>query len=240
MSDTQETENVDAPAEESQEATEAANGEPTAPVKKVKASYACLCQSYEVADPADADSVFTTGCEQTTNSVFAQGHDARLVSFLVDGHFDGYQLRRATAQGIELYATPADAVAHVSDALRDKATKATANRQAKAEAKAKATAEREAKKAEAKAAKEKAAADKAAAKEASAAKGPKATGAEVVAGSSEGDQTPLGDGEVKIKVGRWEYNATIDEDGNATYVDGKGETQTVERDGYRVLEIAGV
>lgn len=202
------------------EATEAPAEEKAAP--KGKQPHDCLCQSYEVADPKDADSVFTTGCEQTTKSVFAQGHDARLVSFLVDGHFDGYQLRQIIDGKTTVYAVPADAVAHVSEPLRLKAEKATDNRTARDKAKADAKEAREAKKAEAKAAKEKAAAEKAAAKEANA---PKATGAEVVAGSTEGDQTPLAEGEVKIKVGRWEYNATIDDEGNAHYVDGSGEEQ---------------
>lgn len=213
------TDVTEAVAEQTEE-TEAPAEEKAAP--KGKQPHDCLCQSYEVADPKDADSVFTTGCEQTTKSVFAQGHDARLVSFLVDGHFDGYQLRQIVDGKTTVYAVPADAVAHVSAPLKAKAEKATDNRTARNQAKADAAADREKKKAEKKAAKEKAAAEKAAAKEANA---PKATGAEVVAGSTEGDQTPLAEGEVKIKVGRWEYNATIDDEGNAHYVDGSGEEQ---------------
>jgi hypothetical protein len=221
MTDVTEQTETEAPAE--QAAPTEAPAEAKAP--KGKQPHDCLCQSFEVADPKDEDSVFTTGCEQTTKSVFAQGHDARLVSFLVDGHFDGYAIRQVVDGVAQTFPTPADAVAKVSTPLRDKALKATENREARDKAKKDAADAREAKKAEAKAAKEKAAADKAAAKEAAKTDGPKATGAEVVAGSEEGDTTPLAEGEVKIKVGRWTYNATIDDEGNANYTDGSGEAQ---------------
>lgn len=220
-------------------ATETPEEEKPKTAKAAKEPHACFCQGFEVADPQDADSVFTTGCEQTTKSMFAQGHDARLVSFLVDGHFDGYQIRHYADGAYTVYPTPADAAALASEPLRAKAEKATENRQAKLDAKAQATAEREAKKA----AKAQEKADAKAAKEAEKAEkanAPKATGAEVVAGSAEGDQTPLAEGEVKIKVGRWEYNATIDDEGNAHYVDGSGEEQVRAPGVFQVLAAAGI
>lgn len=193
----------------------------------------CACQTFELVGKDDPDEVFKTDCGRTTKSVFAQGHDARLVSFLVDGYMDGYALRRVVNSTASSYATPADAAGTVSEALRNKAATATVNAQAKAAAKAAKAKERADAKQAKQAEKAKAAADKAAKKAEKA--GPKATGAEVVAGSAEGDTTPLADGQTKIKVGRWEYNATIDEDGNATYTDGSGEEHVIERDGYRVL-----
>lgn len=200
----------------------------TQPPKTPKQPHSCLCSSYEVVGASGE--AFTTGCEATTFSTFAQGHDARLVSFLVDGHFDGYAIQQVTAEGTVTHANPEAAAKVASAALGEKARKATETRQAKAEAKKEREQEREAKRAERAAAKEKAKAEKAAE--------PKATGAEVAAGSREGDAVQLAEGQARIKVGRFEYVATLDDDGNATYTDGKGEVKVVNRDGYRLLEQA--
>lgn len=205
-----------------------------APVK-----HDCACKFFEVyavdekGNPKD-DEVFTTGCDATTGSVFAQGHDARLVSFLVDGKGDGYSLRRVKDGHTETYDTPGDAVSNISNALQTKAEKAWENRQAKLNGAAERKAARDAlkaKKAEAAAAK-KAEKEKAAEAKKNA---PKATGAEVVAGSKEGDQTELQPGQAIIKVGKFEYLANVTGDGTAVYTDGAGAEQAVERDGYRVL-----
>lgn len=202
---------------------------------KVDPTHACLCSTYELVDRKDPDSLFSTGCSQTTKSQFAQGHDAKLVSFLVEGFMDGYAIRQLVDGKYVSRVTPEEAARVASTKLGDKAAAATQNatdRQAVKDARAK---EREA--AKAKKAEEKAARDaKKAEEKATKANEPKAVGAEVIAGSSEGDQSTPAEGQVKIKVGRWEYNATIDGEGNASYVDGSGAAQTVERDGYRLLE----
>lgn len=205
-----------------------------------KEPHPCLCGYFEVGKYEDGneEEVFTTGCQQTTLRQFAQGHDARLVSFLVDGHFDGYTIRFVQGGAVTAFANPGDAARSASDKLGDKAATATINRQVRVEAKAKKAAEREATRAARKAEAEKAKADKAAAKEAAKAQPPKATGAEVAAGSQEGDRPAPPEGKVRVKVGRWEYDATIDDNGTATFVDGKGDTQIVERDGYRLLQPA--
>lgn len=209
------------------------------PAKAAPAKHPCACQFYEVygvdeaGNPKD-DEVFTTGCNATTGSVFAQGHDARLVSFLVDGKGDGYSIRHVKDGHTKSFDTPGDAVSDISNALQTKAEKAWANKQEKLNGAAERKAAREALKA--KKAKEKA--DAAEAKKAAAeAKkaGPKATGAEVVAGSSEGDQAELQPGQAIIKVGKFEYLANVTGDGTAIYTDGAGAEQAVERDGYRVL-----
>jgi hypothetical protein len=207
------------------------------PAKTKAEPHPCLCGFFEVgvfdSEKAEAEQeIFSTGCEATTLRTFAQGHDARLVSFLVDGYFDGYALR-FVKDGVGVsFATPADAALKGSEALAEKARKATDNRQAKNDAKGAKQAEREAAKAERDAAKAKAKEEKAAAKEAAKADKPQA---EVAAGSSEGDLPELAEGQARIKVGRWEYTADIDADGNASFVDGKGEAQVINRDGYRVL-----
>lgn len=231
MSDTA-PEQTEAPVETAQVEAE----KPAKAPKVVKEPNPCFCQAFEVADPNDTDSVFNTGCEQTTKSTFAQGHDARLVSFLVDGHFDGYEIRSYVEGKAQVHSSPAEAAALASDALGVKAASATNNRAARLAAKTVAAQTREAKKAATAAAKQEAKEKAAAAK--AEAKGPKATGAEKVAGSTEGDSTPLGEGQVKIKVGRYEYNAMVNDEGEATYTTGSGEVKTVERDGYRLLQEA--
>lgn len=204
--------------------------EASKPKPAPKVPHACLCSEFEVRGETDNE-VFGTGCAETTMRNFAQGHDARIGSFLVDGHFDGYTLVRVSGGKETKYATPAEALAPISEALAAKATKATENRQARVDAKAQRDQEREAKKAEREQAKAQAAAAKEAAKVESANKG-----AEVVAGSAEGDPIERPSGTTRIKVGRFEYDAVIDEEsGTATYRDGKGDEQSRERDGYRVL-----
>lgn len=219
-------------------APEQAEAAPTEgkPTKVAKQPRPCYCQSFELVDPEDTDTTFTTGCEQTTLSTFAQGHDARLVSFLVDGYLDKYQIHGLSGGKTVLYATPAEAAATASDALRDKAEKATANKVAKRNAVQERKDAREALKAKKAEEKEAAKAAKQAEKDAKA-NAPKATGAEVVSGSATGDVAPLAEGQVRIKVGRWEYVATQNADGGVTFTNGKGEVETREQgDGYQVLE----
>lgn len=222
MTDTQTVE----PGTTEEQAAKAEALEPAKPAKVVKEPNPCYCQAFEVRGK-DEDEVFATGCEATTKSTFAQGHDARLVSFLVDGYFDGYTLHTVVNGTHASYATPEDAARTASEPLAQKAKKATENRKAKLDAKTEAAAAKEKVKAEKAAAKLKAAADKAAAKK---------NGGEVVAGSQTGDLPELAEGQARIKVGRYEYVATVDESGVATYTDGKGETQTRERDGYQLLQ----
>jgi hypothetical protein len=231
------------------EQTEAPVAEPTEAPKVAKdALKPCFCSYFEVGnfDPEVKDEdaeIFSTGCTQQTKRTFAQGHDARLVSFLVDGFFDGYDLRLVEGGVAVSFSDPAGAAARASDALRDKALKATENRGLKLEAAKAKKDEREKAKAEKAAAYAKEKAEKAATKEKAkaekdAAKASKPQ-AEVVAGSQEGDMPELLKGVVKIKVGRWEYDATIDQEtGEASFTDGKGEPQTIERDGYRILQDA--
>lgn len=225
MTDTTEAVKTEAPAEK--------------PVKVAPAPKACLCSTFELYDPKDKDEVFAPECGLTTKSTFAQGHDARLVSFLVGGIKDGYSIRQVVDGKPVNFATPFDAVSPISTALGEKARTATENAAKKTAEKAEAKAKREEAKKVRQAEAEKKKADAAAAKTAKAAeKGePKATGAEVVAGSAEGDARKLNPGEVRIKAGRWEYVATQNADGGVTWTDGKGEVQTrAEGDGYTVLE----
>jgi ribosomal protein L14E/L6E/L27E len=231
MTDTQ----VD-PGTTEQQAAEVAAMKPADAPQAVAVERPCTCQQFQLVGKEDPDEVFQTECGRTTKSVFAQGHDARLVSFLVDGHNDGYGIRRTVDNVASSYATPAEAVAGISDALRNKAETATKNAADRLAAKEAKAAQREKAKTERQAAKAAEKEQKAKDKEA-AASGPKATGAEVVAGSAEGDSAPLAEGQVRIKVGRWTYAATQLADGGVQFTNGKGEVETREEgDGYTVLE----
>lgn len=201
---------------------------------KVDPTKPCFCSFFEVTDTKDesGDSTFTTGCEQTTKRQFAQGHDARLVSFLVDYWLDDYSIRMIKDGVAQSFATPADAAALASDKLRDKAAAATENGVAKIKAKKAKADEREAAKAE-KAKVKEAAAQAKKEKADAAASAPKDVPVTVVEGSQEGDGPA---GVVRIKVGRKEYDATVDGEGTARFLDEKtGEEQVIERDGYRLL-----
>ncbi len=229
------------------ETTEAPAAEETqAKPVKVDPAKPCFCSPWEIVDTKDetGESVFTTGCDLTTKRTFAQGHDAKFVSFLVDGHFDGYTIQRIEGGAPVVYSDPVAAAALASDKLKEKAERAVANRQerinsakARGEARDQARAE---KRAAAEAEKARKAAEKQAAAEAKKAEkaaAPKDVAAQVVPGSQEGDAPASG--LARIKVGRREYDAVIEEDGSAKYNDEKtGEERTIERDGYRLLAAA--
>lgn len=229
------------PGTTEEQAEAVAATEPADKPAKAKAEpQPCTCSFFEVGVfdstvGTAAEQIYSTGCVQTTGRTFAQGHDARLVSFLVDGHFDGFDIRFVKDGTSTGYGTPGEAARSISEALGVKADKATANRKAKNDAKKEKADARTAAKVEREQAKQ-AAKDKKAEEKAKAAEAKANTPqAEVAAGSSEGDLPELAEGQARIKVGRWEYTADIDAEGNASFVDGKGEAQVINRDGYRVL-----
>lgn len=190
---------------------------PEKPVKEKAQPHPCLCASFLLFDPKDEATKFDTECTATTMRVFAQGHDARLVSFLVSGHFDGYSIAQDQLPGKGgrlVFDNPGHAAASVSDALGEKADKAVANEQAKRDAKGKKDADRQA----AKEAKAKEKADAKAVKDAAKAaakaeiKPPRDVPAKVVPGSvvDSGPIVPaLGD-KLIVKVGRGEYEADVE------------------------------
>lgn len=239
-------------------------------VVKAKAKpepHPCLCSQFAVGEDIEDENgqltrnEFTTECDRTTQSTFAQGHDARLVSFLVSGELDGYLIYRADGEGQVTFTGAGHAAASISEALGAKADKALLNERAKLSAKQAKREEREGKRAEQaqaraeakaaraaeaaarKAAKEQEKADKkaaAAARKAEAA-GPREVGAEVVEGSLEGDAPRVveaGEGErlITIKVGRFTTEAVLKADGvTVEFIDAKGELNTRHIDNVRVL-----
>lgn len=84
----------------------------------------CLCQSFEFGEFDGENELavsYDTDCAQTTTRTFAQGHDAKLVGFLVRADMAGEEIRMTTG-GISIHFMGAvDAAAKVSGALAVKA-----------------------------------------------------------------------------------------------------------------------
>lgn len=173
----------------------------------------CKCRDFEahvMVDGSDPDTteIETTGCDRQTNRLFAQGHDAKLVSFLVAAELAGHGIAWGRATGVLHTGDAVLAARQISDALAAKTQKALN----KAEEKAIARQARQDTKA-------RVAAEKKTAK----AKAPREVPVQVVAepviedeGTDEPSEEPTPEvitaagREAKIKVGRWTYDAIID------------------------------
>lgn len=226
----------------------AANTEKPVKAPRVKREpllpHPCLCSVFGYGDLGDIS--FDMGCESTTLRTFAQGHDAQLVSALVNAHFDGYSIFRRDGEARVVFDDPGHALSTVSPALANKADSATKNARLKIEAKENRKTEREAARAAKRAEKEAAAAEKAAAKAAEAETKKAATPAPrdvpvTVAKAPRADAhvaVPQEDGTklVLIKVGRLTADAVLSADGTTvTYLDKDGAEQVRETDTVRML-----
>lgn len=78
----------------------------------------CLCQTFEfgVFD-VETDDDYGTDCNQTTYNQFAQGHDAKLVGYMVRAELAGQEIR----QGTHTFASAVQAAGSISGALALKA-----------------------------------------------------------------------------------------------------------------------
>jgi hypothetical protein len=201
------------------------------PAKAVPAPRACICSRFEIGSDGARE---TTGCRQESIRGFAQGHDAKLASFLVTAYAENQEIRENTPEGTKVHATPSAAVADVSAALQTKVERMTENAVSKRDARL----AREAARAQAKAEREAEAQRKKDEREAkkNEAKPPREVGAKVAEG------TVVSDGPSRfsiIKVGRHEYEADIDPNTKvATYRDQEGVEQTREEGAYRLRKLA--
>lgn len=175
----------------------------------------CACSTFE-AHTGDADDqnaeILTTGCARVTKNSFAQGHDAKLVSFLVQWQLAGHEIHSGRATGV--LTSHGDAVAAaqtVSGALAVKAKAAITNRQAKNQRAAEAALKRLGKRHPAPAETEP---------------------TEVPAAAA---IIPTGPAVVRVRVGRWEYDATLNEDWSATYTSKSGSPVTVAKEKYTLI-----
>lgn len=193
----------------------------------------CACSDFEVGITTDGPdgpgsepqvTIETTGCNRQTKLTFAQGHDAKLVSFLVKAELERKEIRWGRAGGTLISTDEAvGALRHISDALAIKAEKALVAaldkkvaRETREQAKAKRRQEREAKSTKAM---------------------PREVPVRVIEPDPQVTQ-PLPPVEsvgrsAKIKVGRWEYDAVIDnETGAASYSSKSGGFKTVKQGQY--------
>lgn len=180
--------------------------------KPAAAAVPCACQQFdavirEITDEAgnmvDVE-LDSTGCTETTRRTFAPGHDAKLKGYLIRWEVAGYDIRQITG-GVAVTRSAVDHAAQFGFAIQV-ANGVRINTE-KAEAR-------------------KAAADRK--HEAKAIKTGQATKpAPTVEKVADEDQAlkPLN---MRVKVGRWEYDATID--GNtATYTDKQGNVKTTQQ-----------
>lgn len=197
------------------------------PAETTSAKVACACQNYEIeiwtgevpegADPGEYVEYKGTGCTQTTRRVFAPGHDAKLKGLLIEAGATGAGVRVGDmVRNAEGVANSYGFETQVLSGIKRMQAKMAARAEKKAakEAKTHALAQKVADKAnkvvtEAKAAK----AAKRAAK-ASALVMP-----------------------VKIKVGRWTYEAIINPaDNSAAFTSANGEAKTVDEGKYKLVD----
>lgn len=210
---------------ETQTAEQPTEAKPTK-TKKAGKLVPCFCRTFEVGEDIETNgqpdvTIETTGCDRMTNRTFAQGHDAKLVSFLVRAELDGKDIRYGRDTGL---VTTTDAVAAcrlVSQELAHKAKVALANGK-----------DKDAKKAERAAAKQAKGAERAAALQAKLdAKKAKDEAKAAEQAATEPTQAPdtgIPQAKTQAKVGRWEYSGTANADGSFTYINGGGQPKTIE------------
>lgn len=209
----------------------------------------CACSNFEAQfapntgnaefdNNPDNVTILTTGCTRSTHNTFAQGHDAKLVSFLVAWQLGGGTIHSGRRSGVLTSHADAQAAGYrISDALGTKAARAVET--------ARDRADRAANRALARVAKQQAKADSPRKQKANAPEAaildtaPLAKLAEDLTPLVEQleqvvESMPAASETTKIKVGRWFYDAMIDAEGNATYTNGAGSEITIPAGKYAV------
>jgi len=178
---------------------------------------ACKCRDFEGHRPSGGSGeveILTTGCTAQTNRMFAQGHDAKLVSNLVRWQLEECTIAwgRHSAQVLSM-GDAVNAAASVSEALAVKTERALCKamerriaQQAREDTRARERAARGARP-----------------------ERPAVQEPEQPAPAAPAART------ARIKVGRWTYTAQIDGDGTATYQSKLGGQKTVTKGNYTVL-----
>lgn len=152
----------------------------------------CACSMYHAIETIDGDErVYGTACNRVTHNKFAQGHDAKLVSFLVKAELSGDKIYWNSGDTDQLMPDAQAAAAVQSPELAAKAERALVNALDRLAASGKL---RNGK---------------------TQPKPPREVAVQVVT------ETPAADAPVRIKtrgkVGRWEYDGEVDEDATFWY-----------------------
>lgn len=85
------------------------------------ALHACECSLWEFDLDVDRDDDYNTGCTAMTHRTFAQGHDAKLVGFMVRADLAGHDISRRDGGMLTTFGGAVDAASKVSTALALKA-----------------------------------------------------------------------------------------------------------------------
>jgi len=204
----------------------------------------CACSEFEIGFTVDLEDGTPdwrgtgTGCTETTRRTFSAGGDAKLKSLLIKAGIAGMEVRQLT-NGV-IHSGDAQTMARqfgFAPMVADGIARGLAKAAAKAE---KANAPKAARKPAAKKNKE-AAAERAAALTAKMAEvagkvtvsaPPAPVAGPIIEAAPEATEAPAGS--VQIKLGRWEYAATI-VDGDAHYSDAKGVARVALEGNYKKI-----
>lgn len=87
----------------------------------VKSLAPCECSLWEFDLDAERDDDYSTGCTAMTHRTFAQGHDAKLVGFMVRAELAGHEISKRNGGMLVSFGGAAHAASSVSEALANKA-----------------------------------------------------------------------------------------------------------------------
>jgi hypothetical protein len=90
----------------------------TATVKSLKP---CECSLWEFNLDVDHDDDYNTGCKEMTHRTFAQGHDAKLVGFMVRAELAGHDVSKRAGGMLVTFGGAVHAAESISEALAAKA-----------------------------------------------------------------------------------------------------------------------
>jgi len=91
---------------------------------KTTALHPCACSTFEFGEfdgNNEAAESYDTGCTRQTNRIFAQGHDAKLVGFMVRAELAGEEIRMIDGGVAITFIGAVAAAGRISDALAIKA-----------------------------------------------------------------------------------------------------------------------
>lgn len=91
----------------------------TAP--RVSSLHPCECSLWEFDLDVERDDDYSTGCTAMTHRTFAQGHDAKLVGFMVRADIAGHDISKREGGVLVTFGGAIQAAASISDALALKA-----------------------------------------------------------------------------------------------------------------------
>jgi hypothetical protein len=202
---------------------------------KTTALHPCECSNWDFDLDVDRDDDYNTGCKATTIRVFAQGHDAKLVGFMVRAELAGHEISRRSGGMLVTYGGAVDAASKISEALAAKAEAQLAAARARANKNKTARTQTKGDKADAIKARQAEAEAELLAKPVIAPREVPVKVTEVTHPAPVVEVVEATTELASIKVGRWHYTARIEANGDATYSNKLGVKKTALAGTYTVL-----